>query len=337
MIKFAPITDADEWNNLTENHPEGNFLQSWQWGEAHRLTGHAVERIAIHRDGLPVGCFQAIVREAKRGRYIEIPGGPLVDWSDNTIVQSMTDEIKMIARRQRAVFVRIRPQTEKAHGIVANMKQFNWRPAPMHLHAEHTSIVDLTIDPDTLLKNMRQQTRYEVRRVVKRGIHIEWSSSLAAVREFHKLQTNTATRQHFIPSSLTFLEACQQVFGDSLRVYYAKKDDQLLNMSIAIFYGNEADYFEAASTLTARKEPGAYGIIWRIIEDAQALGLTRLNLWGIASSDSPSHRYAGVTTFKKGFGGTTMHYLPAHDLIINPLTYPLNWTVETIRRKRRKL
>lgn len=336
-MKYEVVDNQVDWQAFVSTRTEANFLQSWQWGEVHTQTGHKVLRQALRRDGAVISGFQAIIKDAKRGRYMEIPGGPLIEWRDEAVVKLTTETLRQLAKRHRCVFVRMRPQALASEALSCSVAQYGWRPAPMHLHAEHTSILDLDSDDETLLKNMRQQTRYEVRRTTKREVEVSQASSRQAIKAFYDLQTSTALRQHFIPSSERFLLACQEQFGDSLVVYTATKHGELLNMSVVIYYGHEADYFEAASTVAARKEPGAYAIVWKIIQDARARGLQRLNLWGTAPPNSPHHRYAGVTTFKNGFGGEAVHFLPAHDLVMSPSKYALNWTIETVRKKRRKL
>ena len=71
--------------------------------------------------------------------------------------------------------------------------------------------------------------------------------------------------------------------------------------------------------------------------DSRPLGLKRYNLWGIAPPGAKHHRYAGVTTFKTGFGGDLVEYVPAHDLVLKPGRYLIDLAVETIRKKRRHL
>jgi lipid II:glycine glycyltransferase (peptidoglycan interpeptide bridge formation enzyme) len=207
----------------------------------------------------------------------------------------------------------------------------------MHLHAEHTSILDITPDTDTLLERMRQQTRYEVKRAPRRGINVRVESSPEALARFVAMQADTAVRQHFIPSSPMFLAALMQELGDHIAIYEACKDDIVLNSALIIMWGNEADYFEAASIPEARKEPGAYAILWHAIEAAKTRRIARFNFWGIAPGDNPRHRYAKVTTFKRGFGGDDVTYAQAHDFVIKPLGYTKNWLVESIRKRRRKL
>jgi hypothetical protein len=168
---------------------------------------------------------------------------------------------------------------------------------------------------------------------------------------FHQIQAETAARQHFIPPNLKDLLAYKRAFGDDISIYYVVHCDgdspspeadlvsseAIIAMGIIIKNGDEADYFEAASTDLNRKLPGAYALQWQVIQDLKKQGIKRYNLWGIAPPGQPHHRYAGVTTFKTGFGGEVTEYIPAQDIIVNPLKYSLTYLIETIRKKRRHL
>jgi lipid II:glycine glycyltransferase (peptidoglycan interpeptide bridge formation enzyme) len=83
--------------------------------------------------------------------------------------------------------------------------------------------------------------------------------------------------------------------------------------------------------------PGAYALLWQVIKDLKADGYKRFNLWGIAPAGQPQHRYAGVTTFKTGFPGDVVEFVPAHDLILNRIGYLKDYVVEVARKKKRHL
>ena len=327
-----------QWDDILAQFPEANFLQSWQWGELHQKLGFRVIRRGIYEGDQLVGVWQGIVKDAKRGRYLEVPGGPLMDWTNEQLVKCTLNEMRQLAREYGCVFVRLRPQVEENTEVLQTLQRSGAKSAPMHLHAEHTSIIDLTPSEDTLLTNMRRQTRYEVRQVAKKGLEITSSSpTTTEIDEFYDLQTKTAKQHNFVQSPRKFLHALREAFGSELRLYRANRDGQLLNLALVLSWGEEVDYFEAASTAEARKEPGAYGVVWKVMRDAKKAGRTRINLWGIAYSDDPNHRYAGVTTFKRGFGGRDVVYTHAHDLVIKPVRYSFNFLIETIRRKKRGL
>ena len=322
------------WQQAIRKFPEANFLQSSEWGKVNLLIGHKV----VKRSFSSKGYCQCIIKRAKRGRYLEVPGGPLIDWSDRTTVEKMFDMIKRTAAERHCAFARIRPQLPNTPENLQLFKELGLRPAPMHLHAEHTVMINLTKSEDELLADMRRQTRYEVRRATKLGLRVNHEHNENMFREFRGAQAETAARQHFIPPDLKTLLAEHQAFGRNCRIYIARDtQNRPIAYGLIIICGREADYFEAASTDLNRKLPGSYAIQWQAMRDLKEKGIERYNLWGIAPPDQPDHRYAGVTTFKTGFGGEITEYLPAHDLIISHLRYLPNLFIEKARKKHRHL
>ncbi len=316
------------------NYETENFLQSSAWAKTNELIGHKVVRKKIGEKGHVL----MIIKSAKRGRYMEIPGGPVIDWNNETEMQKAREIMVETAKENRCVFIRLRPMLLETTGNFALMKKLNAKQSPMHLAAEHTVILDLRKSEDELLANMRRQTRYEVRRADKLGIVVERGNNEALFREFHRIQKATAERQHFVPPDLNTLLAEREAFGKNAQIYVAKTaEGQPAAYGLILVDGEEADYYEAASTDLNRKLPGAYALQWQVIKDLKKQKIKKYNLWGIAPPHQPNHRYAGVTTFKTGFGGEIVTYLPAHDIIVNKLKYVPDFLIETIRKKRRHL
>lgn len=329
-----------------------NFLQSDLWGKVNELIGHKVIK---HSYDSGAFCLM-IVKNARRGRYLEIPGGPILNWYNKSIIKSVFDDIISVAKAEKCVFIRFRPMLLSTPENLAILTSLGARKSPMHLAAEHTVILDLTKSEDELLADMRRQTRYEVKRAEKLGIEVKKSSSEAIFREFHRIQSETAKRQNFIPPDEKTLLAEHKAFGENAEIFVAttgenglvfKEKNYSPNLPIAygliLKHGEEADYYEAASTDLNLVLPGAYAIEWEAIKSLKSEGYTRYNLWGIAPLDEKTgkpiknHRYSGVTTFKTGFGGKITEYVPAHDLIISKPKYLKNLAIETIRRRRRHL
>lgn len=323
-----------EWDEVIKLHPEANFMQSPNYGEMNKLLGCEVEM----QDFGGLGWGLMIVRNAKRGRYLEIPCGPLIDWSDRKKVQKVFIEISDIARKRKCTFVRVRPQLTLNDENLKILAELGMKKSPMHLAAEHTVMIDLEKTEEDLLKEMRRQTRYEVRRADKFGIKVLSDSSKDMFLEFQKCQAETAKRQGFIPPNLKTLLAEREAFKEDITIYKAvTADNEAIAYGLIIKNGLEGDYYEAASTPLNRKLPGAYALLWQVIKDLKREGYKRFNLWGIAPPGQPNHRYAGVTTFKTGFGGEIIEFVPAHDLVISKIKYLKNLTVETVRKKRRHL
>ena len=323
-----------DWQKLLKQHPEANFHQSEAWARTNELIGHEIVMLRTGKTGL----VSMAIKNAKRGRYIEIPAGPLLDWTDEQEIKSALEEITRVAKFFHCSFARLRPQLKNTPENREILQKSGLKLAKMHLAAEHTVILDLKKSEEELLANMRRQTRYEVRRAKKLGITVEKSNSEEIFREFHKIQSETAKRQNFVPPDLKTLLAEREAFGKNAQIYVAKTaEGSPIAYGLVLSDGFEGDYYEAASTELNRKLPGAYALLWRATKDLKKQGFERFNLYGIAPPNSPNHRYAGVTTFKTGFGGEIVEFVPAHDLIINKFKYLPNLAIETIRKKRRHL
>ena len=243
------------WQEVIKKFPEANFLQSPDYGKMNEILGDK----AIEEDFGGKGRALMIVRNAKRGRYLEIPCGPLLDYSDKKSVTSAFKKIAEIAKKEKCVFVRVRPQLINTPENLQLLANLGLKKSPMHLAAEHTVIIDLDKSEDELLADMRRQTRYEVRRAAKQGITVEKMQGEEIFKEFHKVQAETAKRQGFVPPNLKTLMAEREAFGNNIAIYVAKTSDgKPIAYGMIIKDGKEGDYYEAASTDLNRKMPGAY-------------------------------------------------------------------------------
>ena len=191
------------WQKIVEKFPEANFLQSPSYAKMNEKLG---AKVVVEEFGTS-GRALLIVRDAKRGRYLEIPCGPLIDWNDKKLVREVLTRIQKVAHQEKCVFVRMRPQLLATADNLKLLEGLNLKKSPMHLAAEHTVMIDLTKSEDELLAAMRRQTRYEVRRADKLGIIVKKSHSDEIFREFHKVQVETAKRQNFFPPDLKTLLA----------------------------------------------------------------------------------------------------------------------------------
>ncbi len=333
------IVDKKTWEDFLEKHNEANFLQSWYWGEFHERIGHKINRTGFFVGGKLVGVMLSIVERGRRATYLTVPGGPIIDWLDKQVVEAFVRAVRTLATENNCVFVRVRPQIEDSTQSRKVFQNLNFRVAPMHLHAELTSRLDINRTEEELLSNMRKATRYEIKKAIKLGIKVTDEHSDKMVNTFLKLQNNTAKRQKFVPFGEKFLTAQFEVFisNNLAKLYTAKLKNRILAQAFIIFYGKEAVYHYGASNAEGRHYPGAYLIQWEAIRQAKKRGMNVYNFWGVAPSDSNSHRFAGLSLFKRGFGGQDFAYLPARDLVIDWKRYLFDYIIEKSRRILRRV
>lgn len=331
--KSLSETEIEQIDVLRYALPHTNFLQSKQWYEVNKSIGHKPIFLMFSEKSY---CL-AIIKDAKRGRFLEIPCGPILDYQNRNELELAMAEIYRYAKQNNCVFVRFRPNLEETPENRTLIESLPSLSASYFLHAENTIFVDLTQSEEDLLKNMRRQTRYEVRRSEKLNFKVKKSNTPEILREFHQIQAETAKRQGFIPPRRKDLNAYAKAFGSDLQIYRATLDGKPVAYGLVLTDALEGDYFEAASTELNYKFPGAYALQWHVMKDLKKQGKLRYNLWGIAPAGQKNHKFAGVTTFKSGFGGEKFDYLHAHDLPVKKLHYGLIRLVEDARRKKRHL
>lgn len=338
-ITIKSVENKNEWEGFLKSHDEANFLQSWYWGEFHKKLGKEIQRIGFYKNNKLSGVIQAVLENAKRGKYLTIAGGPIIDWKDKNFIRSVFSEIKNIAQENDCVFVRIRPQLVEDNFSIKIFKKFGFRSSPMHLTADLTSQLDITKTEEELLIAMRKATRYEIKKAEKLGIKITTSRDEKQIKKFYELQLKTARRQRFVPFGYEFLKQQFKVFfdADKALLFTATFENKILAQAFIIFYGQEAVYHYGVSTEDGRKYPGAYLLQWEAIKEAEKRGIKKYNFWGVAPVDNKNHRFSGVSLFKRGFGGEDVQYLHAQDLVINGPRYIINFIIESIRKRIRRV
>lgn len=329
-------TNREIWDGFVKGRPEANFLQSWDFYEFHQARGkEVVRRVATDEQGNIVAAYAGVVETAKRGTYLAIAGGPLVDFADEKIVSEVFSDIREQGKAHNCVFVRVRPQEPMSQNILKLLSKQGLKPAPMYLSVEYAGILDLHKSEEEILAGASQGFRRKLRKAKKNEIEITAETDDKAIEEFCRLEKLHAERQKYVAFSSDFLKKQFEAFRKSgeVVIYTAKKDGETLAQNFMIFYGPEASYHYGVSSELGAKYSAAPLLHLAAMKEARKRGCARYNLWGIVGLDEKSHRFYGVSEFKRSFGCEELKYTPAHDLILNPAKYQITKIVENVRKK----
>lgn len=336
-MRIDDVKNREEWDAFIKSHQEANFLQSWDFYEFHLKRDKKVVRRAVFEDDKIVAAYAGVVETAKRGTYLAIAGGPIMDWKDSKLVKMVFDDIESEGKKLNCVFVRVRPQLELSDKSLNLMKKLGLKKAPMYLSVEYAGILDLNKSEEEILAGASQGFRRKLRKAEKNDIEITADASDTSIKEFCKLEKKHAERQKYVAFSTSFLTKQFEAFRehDEILIYTAKKDGEILAQNFMIFYGPEASYHYGVSSDLGTKYSAAPLLHLAAMAEARKRGCIRYNLWGIVGTDETSHRFFGVSEFKRSFGCEELKYTPAHDLILKPAKYQITKLVETTRKKLR--
>ena len=336
-IKIVDADDQSRWDDFVSSHDDANFLQSWAWGDFHEARKKTVvRRIAIDQSNGIIGAYVGQVETAKRGTYMAIAGGPIMNWGNKKLVAAIFDDIKELGRQNKCSFVRIRPQIiDNDENRKLFEQTLGLKPAPIYLSVELAGVLDISKSEEEILAGASQGLRRKIRKAQKNDITVSTSTNPEDIKEFYQIQLQTAARQKFVEFSEDFLRKQFEAFVkyDEVKLYTAKLGDEILAQNFMIFYGNEASYHYGVSTELGTRYSGAPLLHMQAMRDARERGIKRYNFWGITKLDEVNHRFYGVSQFKRSFGVEELPYLHAHDLIIDPVKYRLDYAFEKLRAK----
>lgn len=335
-MKIVTISDRKSWDKFVTSRNDSNFLQSWDFYEFHLSRGKKVVRRAILNDSEKIiGVYAGVVETARRGRYLAIAGGPLIDYHNEKIVSKVFEDIRNEGKTLGCVFVRIRPQEKVSPEMLKLLRGYGLKPAPMYLSVEYAGILNLEKSEEQILADASQGFRRKYRKALKNDIEITADTNPESIEAFCDLEELHAKRQQYVPFSRSFLTKQFEAFkkGDEILIYTARKDGEILAQNFMIFYGPEASYHYGVSSVLGTKYSAAPLMHLKAMEEARKRGCKRYNLWGIVEPDETSHRFYGVSEFKRSFGCEELRYTPAHDMILDPIKYQITKLVETTRKK----
>lgn len=332
------VKDVDQtaWQAAQVALPESNLMTAWETGQAYEGRGSRIVRQVIYEQDQPRAAFLGVIREARRGRYLEIAGGPLSAMTPflSSLLQAA---LTRAAKKHKCVFIRCQPFVGDQSEVQKEFLQNGWRKAPAPINAPYTRLLDLSLSEEQILAQMRRQTRYNVKKGLRNEIKIKVDNSLKSFESFLDLLKETVKRQKFTPTNWREIKAQYEAWSqtENLKIYLGYDGDQLLSGALMLTVGNQMIYYYGASLPTKRHVN--YVLQYQAILDAKAAGLAFYNFWGVAPPEAkPEHPLTRVTTFKAGFGGQLSFRGPTWDLVLRPSRYPLNWLIEKVRQKHRK-
>lgn len=264
------------------------------------------------------------------------------------IRDSFIEEIKDIAEQNNSIFYRLElniPKLETATafgGVPSNggkncelRTPQNFVKSFEEMQPENNWLLDLRKSEEELLLNMKQKGRYNIKVAAKNNITISRSSEPGKELDaFYKQYSETGNRHKITYREKKYFDHLLEILGKSgyARVYVAYTGKTALASAVMLFYRDAALYLYGGSSEEHRNLMAPYLLHWEIIKEAKALGLKEYNFLGVAPNDDPAHSWAGITRFKKQFGGEQVDILGSYDLPLRPLQYQGFKLAERLRR-----
>ncbi|HEY6287140.1 MAG TPA: peptidoglycan bridge formation glycyltransferase FemA/FemB family protein [Ktedonobacteraceae bacterium] len=335
MLRLVPIEQQHQWDAFISASPSGHLLQSWGWGELKASAGWHPLRLALwdtQREQI-VAAAQVLRRTPLHlplalGHLAYIPRGPVFDWSNHDVsylVQTFFSQLHVNLIKQATFALQAEfaceVESQESTMLIRDLDAMHFQRVQA-IQPGRTILLDLTPDEDTLLANMKEKWRYNIRLAGRKGVQIRVAETVEDVQNWFSLLQATSTRDGFGIHTLEYYLRGWQIFAPrkQARLFLAQHNGQLLAGIFVGLMAKQAVYLYGASSNEQRQLMPNYLLQWEAIRWAKQAGAATYDFWGIPETDEQSEAMAGVYRFKSGWGGRIVRFLGNYECLYHPLT-----------------
>ncbi len=336
--------DHAAWNAFVGRVPEGDVLQSWEWGGVKSPDWTPI-RLGLYRDESLVGGAALLRRKLPLvGPFFYAPRGPLLeDWADESALAALLDAVRRRASDDHAAFLKIDPAVpiERAD-VSALLARHGFAPpgsfdvqgfggtqprCVMQLDLAGRSEADL-------LAAFKPQTRRNIKLgTEKHGVEVVTDVSRDDLLVFNELMQVTGARNGFRPRPLSYF----QTLWDNLvpaglaKLFLTRYEGQILSGALCFKIGDKAWYVYGESSNEHRNVMPNFAMQWAMIRWAREAGCTWYDFRGVsprrrqegeeAAALEKEDHLQGLNRFKEGFGTRYVEYIGEFDLVYNKAAY----------------
>jgi len=356
---------ARQWDALIGSIPGAHLLQTWEWGQVKARFGWEPQpKTWYNEDGsqiaaaLILGRTIAIPGLPASLRVLYVPKGPLLrDWGEAGLRRKILGDLRDLALKQGAIFIKIDPNVRLGTGIPgsepgsedtignnvrSDLIDFGWRFSSEQVQFRNTMLVDLQPAPEGLLERMKQKTRYNIRLAERKGVTVR-PATLDDLDLLYQMYTETAVRDGFVIREREYYHAVWRIFlqAGMVEPLIAEVDNQPVAGVVIFRFAGQAYYLHGMSRPLHREKMPNYLLQWEAMLRAREAGCTVYDLWGAPDEFQISDPLWGVYRFKEGLGGRLVRHIGAWDLPVRPFYYKvyqdfLPRLLEIMRRRRRR-
>ena len=337
--------DQKEYKEFLEKHERCNFQQSPEWAKV-KLNWKNETVLAEDQNGKIIGAVNVLIRKIPiYGNIMYSSRGPICDIHDIHVMKQLTDGIKELAQKYKAIVYKAEPDVESddnvfrevitslGYKIKDDAKNFREEIQPRYVF--RLDIKDKT--EDEIFAGFHTKTRYNVRLAIKKGVVVK-EVTRKELKDFHKIMIETGKRDGFIIRPLSYFEKMyDELSPNHMKLLMAYYEGKPISGVIPIFYGNKTWYLYGASSNEHRNLMPNYLLQWEMIKMAIQRKDDVYDFRGVSGVVDENHPQYGLYRFKKGFGATFTEFIGEIYIPFKPLTYSLYKITEKTFRNLRGL
>jgi len=333
-----------DWDQMLLSLPGCHLLQTWEWAKFKEEYGWKKNPI-VWMDTEGKYHAAALILERKMGfripgldfKILYVPRGPALDWNNLELVQTVMNDLKTLAIKERAIFIKIdgeliteigEPESEgwasdrTTPDILLWMEKNGWVHSNEQIQFANTVWVDLTLPEDKILARMKQKTRYNIRLAQKKGVRTRRGGP-QDFQVLYKMYAETSLRDGFVIRNWGYYKRLWDQFYQAgmLDPLIAEVNGEAVAGLMLFHFGNRSWYLYGMSTARHRDKMPNYLLQWAAICRSKELGCGIYDLWGAPTRFVEEDPLWQVYRFKEGFAGKVICTSGAWDFPTSKLIY----------------
>ena len=348
--------DHAAWNAFVGRVPEGDVLQSWEWGGV-KSADWAPIRLGLFRGDSLTGGVSLLRRKLPLvGPFFYAPRGPLLeDWADESALAALLDAVRDRATRDGAAFLKIDPAVPVGRtDVTALLTRHGFAPPPDFDvqgfgGTQPRCVMQLDLAGRTeadLLASFKPQVRRNIKLgLEKHGVEVLTDLTRDDLVVFNDLMQVTGTRNGFRPRPLSYFQTLWDnlVPAGMAKLFMTRYQGQILSGALCFIIGDKAWYVYGESSNEHRNVMPNYAMQWAMIRWARESGCVWYDFRGVsprrrqegesAAEVEKEDHLQGLNRFKEGFGTRYVEYVGEFDLVYNKAAYWLYTTGKPTAQK----
>ena len=313
------------WDSFLETFPEGNFEQSFEYGEITKLAFQKsrVIRLAATHKGEPIGIVQGNYSSYFGfGMTLGVMRGPLVKIENNEalqVVENLLLALEDYAGKNRIIQAEILvPEAWRIQGVFHALGYTSTREQSEY-------IVDLEKNADELWKSISRNKRKNIKKATDKGVEIVQSHRYEDLLTFYSMLKAAQKRGGFSSYPLSWFVAVWKICKPEMsNVFLARWKGKNVSGVFTLVHGKTVYALAAGSLSEAWEARPNDKMHWEIMEWASQKSYSGYHM-GLVSEPPPAEGSSawGIWRWKREWNGRLKRillfnklFLPRYKLVL---------------------
>lgn len=330
--EFQTIIQTDgfdpEWDDFLSSLECSHYEQSTCWAKVKQHQGWEALRIKVLKGSDWVAGAQILCKQLPFGGSVGyISSGPFYKMPNTPSLEVLMSSINQVAKNRRIQYIAITPYNNNEYLDNILIKN-GYRPTlellPPTSTTRATLILDLSKDLDSLIMDMRRETRREIKLAMKSELTVREGNKKDMDTLFRLMSIVTARRgEKPVPGSVDVFKIIWDSFHPKgyVKLLLVELRGAPLSTGIIFTFGNTVRFWKYGWSGEEHKKYPNQLLYWELIKWSKDNGFRYFDIVQVDScvtdhlsnglpvtDELKSRRLYGPTLFKLGFGGAVVKF-----------------------------